>query len=180
MTLAVHPETFSLARDHFGAMAGTVRMVSRELSRRRSIPDASSGIAARALENMDWLGVPDEATDPLEIDEIVRVQGLVSGGRGLIHPSQHLGEATLIVVAKRGGDVVVTNDYDARIIANAEGVTARSIPRLLHEMIRSGAIDADYAESYCREVRNAHRGPDITAAELRIGGRKAIGRLWEP
>lgn len=179
INLAIDADMWSRTKDHFAGRAGTAQIVVEELKLLQTDPKVSAHVH-RVLADLDWLGVPIAVDDDDDLAEATRIQGDIAAGRTLHHPGEHLGESILIVLARPDASRILMDDYNARFKAKSEGVTSISIHRLFHQWIRSGVIDAAKAKAFADAIRTAGRGSDYTEEELKRGGRRAMGRVWEP
>jgi hypothetical protein len=90
--------------------------------------------AAIALGQMTWLGAPVRVDDPEGTALAQRFQEEVAAGRPLKHPLQHYGEAAIVSLGSRAKHLtprMLSDDYDARVLAKNHGVEPLSIHRLL-------------------------------------------------
>jgi hypothetical protein len=73
---------------------------------------------------------------------------------------------------------MLSDDYDARVLAKNHGVEPLSIHRLLVSMIVAGALTDTRAAAFAHALHQAGRAADYTAEELRTGRR--LGRVGQP
>jgi len=180
VTLAVHAplhqavvETL-LAHDRV-----LVEAVVAELKGLAATPDPVAIWASTALAELDWLGVPVRVDDPTGTRLAAELQEVIAAGRPLIHDMQHYGEAAIIALACRARTLkplLLSDDYDARIVAAARGVEPLSTHKLLHLMVRQGKISSSRAAEYAEALHSAKRAHDYTAAELESGRLGRVGR----
>ena len=111
---------------------------------------------------------------------VQRFQKEVAGTRPLKHDSEHVGEATIVALASRAhwlAPRMLSDDYDARVLAKNNNVEPASVHRLLSAMIATRKITDVEAARFAAALRDAGRAPDYTAEELRTG---RLGRAWRP
>lgn len=140
----------------------------------------TAGWASQALKQLDWLGEPVRVDDPLGTQLAVRSQEQVAAGRPLRHDLEHYGEAAIVALASRARTVaprMLSDDYDARVLAKNNDVEPVSVHRLLFSMITCGVISDIEAADFADALRLAGRAQDYTAAELRTG---RLGRAGRP
>jgi hypothetical protein len=156
LTLAVDSGLWNLALSRFEATAKTVVAVISELEHLRR--DSKVGrLAFAVLGALAWLGEPVALDDDGGREEAERLRDAIAGGRPLIHPLQHYGEAALIVVGRSLGAQAVIEDYDARVAALRYGVRPLSVHKLLHLWIRQGVLTSAQAFEYSEAIRHAGR-----------------------
>jgi hypothetical protein len=177
--LVVDPDMWSCAKGHFVGRVGTAQIVVKELQNLRADPKVGK-LVGRVLADIGWLGSPLRVEEDEEVAEVTRIQGRIAGGRPLRHSGEHLGESALIVVARQSGSRIIIDDHDARVMAKSEGIVAISVHRLLHQWIRDEVIKSSVAKKFSDAMQAAGRGTDYTEQELIDGGRRAMGRVWEP
>lgn len=131
-----------------------------------------AGWARLALKQCDWLGEPVPLDDPVGIDLALRFQGQVAAGRALKHDLEHYGEAAIVALACRARTLaprMLSDDYDARVLAKNNDVEPVSVHRLLFSMIKAGHIGESEAAKFAAALCDAGRAQDYTAEELRTG-----------
>lgn len=136
--------------------------------------------AGQALKQLDWLGVPVCVDDPVGTELALRFQEQVAAGRPLKHDLEHFGEAAIVALASRARKVaprMLSDDYDARVLAKNNEVEPVSVHRLLFSMIVAGHISDAEAARFAAALHAAGRAPDYTAKELRTG---RLGRVGQP
>ena len=177
--LVVDADMWSCAKSHFAGRVGMTARIMTELEDHRT--DSKVGRLARSvLADAEWLGTPLRVDEDDDVAEIFRIQALIAGGHPLRHSGEHLGESELIVAARPIGARILMDDHDGRVMARNVGVTAISVHRLLHHWIRDTVIDSSTAKGFADAMKAADRGADYTEQELIQGGRRAMGRVWEP
>lgn len=135
--------------------------------------------ADTALGQLEWLGAPVPVDDPAGTRLAVELQELIAGGRPVMHDMQHYGEAAIISLASRAKalrPLMLSDDYDARVMARNRKVEAVSIHMLLHLMIGQGKISATQAAGFADALHRAGRAQDYTATELTSGQLGRVGR----
>lgn len=142
--------------------------------------DPDAPLAARALTQLNWLQqVP--VTHAVLLNSAIDFQLEIAGGRSLKHPREHWGESVICALIKhssQGTPTVIADDFGARVAVAKLHAQALSIPKFLHQEIASGTISAQDAEALTDALRQAGRGADFTAQELRTG--RGLGRAGEP
>lgn len=136
--------------------------------------------AKRALGQLEWLGEPVRVDDPVGTALAVRFREQVAAGRPLKHDLEHYGEAAIVALASRARTVaprMLSDDYDARVLAKNNCVEPVSVHRLLFSMIAGGVISDVTAAGFAEALRVAGRAQDYTAEELRTG---RLGRAGHP
>ena len=177
--LVVDADMWACAKSHFAGRVGMTTRIMTEMDGLRTDP-RFGGLARRVLSDAEWLGTPLRVDAADDVAEVFRIQALIAGGRPLRHDGEHLGESELIVAAKPIGARILMDDHDGRVMAKNIGVTAISVHRLLHQWIRDGVVDSSAAKRFADAMEAAGRGTDYTEHELIQGGRRAMGRVWEP
>jgi hypothetical protein len=181
VTLAVHqPLQDAVIAQLSNKRRVLVKSVVAELEGLAQGSSPTAGWANRALKQLDWLGKPVPVDDPVGTNLALQFQEQVAAGRPLKHDLEHYGEVAIVALASRARKLaprMLSDDYDARVLAKNNDVEPVSVHRLLFSMIASGAISdaeaADFAEALCV----AGRAQDYTAEELRTG---RIGRAGRP
>jgi hypothetical protein len=133
-----------------------------------------------ALGQIDWLGEPVLVDDPVGTSLAQQYQEQVAAGRVLRHRLEHYGEAAIVALAGRAQHLaprMLSDDYDARVLAKNNKVEPVSVHRLLFSMIANGAITDSTAAEFAGALHSAGRAPDYTAEELRTG---RLGRVGHP
>jgi hypothetical protein len=157
-----------------------VRAVVAELEglARGSSPTAKW--ASRALKQLSSWGEPIGLDDPVGTQLAQRFQAQIAAGRPLKHDLEHYGEAAIVALASRARKLVprmLSDDYDARVLAKNNGVEPVSVHRLLFSMIAGGIITDVEAARFADALHAAGRASDYTAEELRTG---RLGRAGRP
>lgn len=179
INLAVDETMWSCAKDHFAGRIGTALIVVEELRKLRT--DQNIGIyVRRVLADLDWLEEPIRVEEDETVAESVRIQGLIAAGRPLRHPGEHLGESVLIVIARPFASQIIMDDHNARVMAKSERIESISLHRLLHQWIRNDVVEPSMAKAFADSIKAAGRGSNYTEEELKRGGRREMGRVWEP
>ena len=138
------------------------------------------GWASTALTQLDWLGEPVALDDPVGVKLAIDIQTELTAGRGLRYDAEHWGESAIIALASRAmhfDPLILSDDFDARIVAHNHQVKPVSIHKLLHLLIRRNKLEATTAEGLSKALRTAGRSSDYTAQELTNG---KLGRVGEP
>lgn len=181
ITLAVHePLHSAVIKALSNRKAVLMGAVVRELEDLTSTRAPVASWAKSALQQLEWLGQPVALDDPVGTDLAVAFQEEVSAGRPLTYPGQQYGEAAIVAAASRAQTVetrMLSDDYDARVLALNNGVTPLSVHRLLHTMIAAQRITVAEAASYAKALTDANRSSDYTADELKTG---RLGRAGQP
>jgi hypothetical protein len=73
--------------------------------------------------------------------------------------------------------VLLSDDYNARVVSTERNVKAISIHKLLSLLIRRGRIDSTRAASHAAALHGQQRGQDYAEEELRTG---RLGRVGQP
>jgi hypothetical protein len=142
---------------------GWASAIPGELRRLNALipPTPHAGQAQRLA--IGWLGTPAiELAD--EVDQIWDLRDRIAAGRG--HPDEHLGEAQSIVIARRLGAALISEDAGARAEARAEKVRALSLHGLLGVNLRRGLITARLADTIVADLHAAGRGPRQVSLDL--------------
>ena len=90
------------------------------------------------------------------------------------------GEAAIVALASRAQHLrprLLSDDYDARILAHNHQVEPLSVHKLLTSMIAAGHVTPQTAARYADALRQAGRAGDYTADELQTG---RLGRVGQP
>lgn len=98
----------------------------------------------------------------------------------LKHDLEHYGEAAIVALASRARTVaprMLSDDYDARVLAKNNDVEPVSVHRLPFSMITNGVISDVEAADFAQALHVAGRAQDYTAEELRTG---RLGRAGRP
>lgn len=160
------------ARSYFvgsGALArhGWTTVVARELVRLRS-GRPPHPLAGRAhLIGTSRLGRPLAET-PDETAAVETLRATIAAGLG--HRAEHLGEAQAIVIARRLGAAVVTDDSGAWEEAQAHKVRAASVLGLIGIHVNKGLLTPEAGAAMAMTLR----GPaphSLALDELRLLGR---------
>lgn len=157
-----------------------VKAVVAELEGLSQSTSHTAGWASRALKQLEWLGEPVRVDDPVGTELALQFQEQVAAGRPLKHDLEHYGEAAIVALASRARTVaprILSDDYDARVLAKNNDVEPVSVHRLLFSMIAGGFISDVEAADFAEALRVAGRAQDYTAEELRIG---RLGRAGRP
>lgn len=135
---------------------GWASAIPGELRRLHALhpPTPHAGQAQRLA--VSWLGTPVREL-PEEVDAIWDLRDRIAAGTG--HPDEHLGEAQSIVLARRLGAVLVSEDAGARAEARVEKVRALSLYGLLGVHLRRGLLEPDVAATIVADLHGAGRGP---------------------
>lgn len=124
--------------------------------------------------------MPIELTDAEQL-RALQIQERIAGGRPLGRPAEHFGEAAIIAKTLAKPNimaVLLSEDYDARLIAKANGLHPYSLHKLLNSMISQGKSSAAEAEAHASALHRAGRTRcGYTAEELRDG---TLGRAGLP
>jgi hypothetical protein len=181
VTLAVHqPLHDAVVTALSGSRRVLVKAVVAELEGLARGSSPTAGWAGQALKQLEWLGEPVRVDDPVGTRLAVRFQEQVAAGRPLKHDLEHYGEAAIVALASRARAVaprMLSDDYDARVLAKNNNVEPVSTHRPLFSMIAGGVIDDSEAADFAEALRVAGRAQDYTAEELRTG---RIGRAGRP
>ena len=182
VTIAVHTPLGDDVRARMGA-AGTRRVllaaVVGELEDLAGSRSSDARWASKALSELAWLGAPvplDDLGQQLAVD----FQEEIRGGRPLRHPAEHWGEAAILGLATRAQaltPLMFSDDYNARIAADSNGVKAVGVHKYLHLMVRARAMTAPRASAHAQALHAAGRHQDYTQQEL-VDGR--LGRVGMP
>jgi predicted nucleic acid-binding protein len=98
-----------------------------------------------------WLGDPEVIDDPVEVTEVFRLRDALA--RDGEHASAHLGECESIVLARRTGALLITNDCDARALAKSYGVPSVAMWKLLQALVEQGQLDAEILRLVSKRFR---------------------------
>jgi hypothetical protein len=181
VTLGVHSPLQSAVRATLSVQYRVlVNAVVIELEGLASAPPPEGKWANVALGQLDWLGEPVRLDDPVGTDLALEIQEELAAGRSLRHPSEHYGEAAIISLACRAQTfrpVMLSDDYDARVAANARGVRALSVHKLLHIMLGQKKLTGAEAAGFADALHAVGRSLDYTAEELASG---KLGRVGQP
>jgi len=131
------------------------------------------------LVSSNGLAKPVSLDDPIGTDLALEIQEELAAGRGLRHATEHFGESAIIALASRAKTLqplMLSDDYDARIAANARGIRSFSVHRMLHLMIRQGKVLEKEAAAFADALFAAGRSLDYTGAELTSGRLGRVGR----
>jgi hypothetical protein len=142
---------------------GWVSAIPGELRRLHALdpPTLHAGQAQRLA--VSWLGAPVRELSE-EVDAIWDLRDRIAAGTG--HPDEHLGEAQSIVLARRLGAVLVSEDAGARAEARVEKVRALSLYGLLGVHLRRGLLGPDVAAMIVADLHGAGRGPRQISLQL--------------
>lgn len=180
VTLGVHPP---LQRAGEATLSGhrrvLVNAVVEELRGLASTTPPEAVWAGVALGQLEWLGKPVPLDDPIGTDLALEIQEELATGRGLRHAAEHYGESAIIAMASRARalqPLMLSDDYDARVAANARGIRLFSVHRMLYLMIRQGKVTETQAAAFADVLYVAGRSLDYTAAELASGKLGRVGR----
>ena len=157
-----------------------VRAVVVELEGLAGGRPPTSKWAVSALKQLNSWGEPVKVDIPGGRELALRFQDQLAAGRPLKHALEHYGEAAIVALASRARMLVprmLSDDYDARVLAKNNGVEPVSVHRLLSSMIAGGGITDAQAAHFADELHSAGRAADYTAAELRTG---RLGRAGRP
>lgn len=182
ITMAIHPP---LQRYVVGILSKKHRILAKaivdelaELARWADTPLRKW--AKTAMEQLGWLGDAVLLDEPVGIRLAAQIQEELAAGRPLRHDLEHWGEAATIAIASRAQIVqplFLSDDYNARVAAHTRGVKALGIHKLLHLLIKRGALSSSQAVDYSDALTAARRASDYTEKEL-IGG--DLGRAGRP
>lgn len=156
-----------------------VKAVVAELEGLAQGTSPTAGWATRALNQLDWLGVPVRVDDPVGTKLALKFQEQLAAGRPLKHDLEHYGEAAIIALASRARKLaphMLSDDYNARVLAKNNNVEPVSVHRLLFSMIAGGVITDLEAADFAEALHAAGRAQDYTAEELRTGRLGRVGR----
>jgi hypothetical protein len=180
VTIAVHPP---LQKAVVAALSGSrrvlVRAVVAELEGLAQGSPPTAAWAHQALRQLDWLGEPVPVDDPVGVELAVRFQEQVAAGRPLRHELEHFGEAAVVALASRAQlfePRMLSDAYDARVLAKNNHVEPVSVHRLLFSMIAAGRLGEAEAADFASALHAAGRAPDYTVEELRTGRLGRVGR----
>jgi hypothetical protein len=157
-----------------------VKAVVAELEGLARGASPTAGWAGQALKQLDWLGESVRVDDPVGTELALQFQEQVAAGRPLKHDLEHYGEAAIVALASRARNLaprMISDDYDARVLAKNNHVEPVSVHRLLFSMITSGIISDVEAADFAEALHVAGRALDYTAEELRRG---RLGRAGRP
>ena len=181
VTLAIHPPLQQIVTS---ALSNTRRVllqaVVTELQGLEQVGGDLGGWAAAALGQLDWLGAPVLVDDPVGTEVALAFQNEVAAGRPLRHPAEHYGEAAIVALASRAQHLrprLLSDDYDARILAHNHHVEPLSVHKMLTAMIAAKRITAQAAAECAEALHVAGRASDYTAHELQTG---KLGRVGKP
>lgn len=111
--------------------------------------------------------------EPVRVDDPVGTE-LAVQFHPLRHDLEHFGEAAIVALASRARTFaprMLSDDYDARVLAKNNDVEPVSVHRLLFSMIACGLISdmeaADFAEAHHVACRALTCCPSFGAAYLR-------------
>lgn len=135
---------------------GWASAIPGELRRLHALdpPTAHAGQAHRLA--VSWLGTPVREL-PEEVDTIWDLRDRIAAGTG--HPDEHLGEAQSIIVARRLGAILISEDAGARAEARTEKVRALSLYGLLGVHLHRRLLGPDIAAEIVTDLHAAGRGP---------------------
>lgn len=181
VTLAVHEPLHATVVNALSSHRRVlVQAVDRELRGLARTARPTGTWAKTALEQLDWLGTPVRLVEPDGVTLAVEIQEQLAAGRALRHDLEHFGESAIIAMASRLSKLrplMLTDDYDARVIAKVRRVGSVSVRKFLHLMVQQGKLSAETAASFTEVLFDAGRGPRVTAAEFEAG---RIGRAGLP
>jgi hypothetical protein len=182
ITLAVDDELAAAVQAECGADRRVLLdVVVDELENLAGGRQKVSALAAAALTQLEWLGVPLDTSDKVDTARVQAIQDVIRAGRPLRDPWQHLGEAVALGLAERLQVVtpkLLTEDHDARVEAKNRGVESLSVHKLLSRMVAAGRLTAETAETFASRIHAAGRAAgEYTAAEFRTG---RLGRVGKP
>jgi hypothetical protein len=181
VTLAIHqPLHDAVVTALSGSRRVLIKAVVAELEGLANGALPTATWAKRALGQLEWLGEPVRVDDPVGTELAQEFQEQVAAGRPLKHDLEHYGEAAIVALASRAHQLaprILSDDYDARVLAKNNNVEPVSVHRLLVSMIAAGAITDAAAAGFATALHAAGRAPDYTAEELRIG---RLGRVGQP
>ena len=181
VTLAVHqPLQDAVVTALSKSRRVLVKAVVAELEGLAQGTSPTAGWARQALKQLEWLGEPVRVDDPVGTELALRFQEQIAAGRPLKHDLEHYGEAAIVALASRARTVaprMLSDDYDARVLAKNNNVEPVSIHRLLFSMITHGLITDIQAADFAEALRIVGRAQDYTAEELRTG---RLGRAGRP
>ena len=181
VTLAIHqPLHDAVVTALSSSRRVLVKAVVAELDGLAQGTPPTAGWAKQALTQLEWLGSPVRVDDPVGTELALQFQEQVAAGRPLKHDLEHYGEAAIVALASRAHRLaprILSDDYDARVLAKNNNVEPVSVHRLLFSMITAGAISGAQAAHFARALHNAGRAQDYTAEELRTG---RLGRAGQP
>jgi hypothetical protein len=181
VTLAIHqPLHDAVVNALSNSRRVLVKAVVAELDGLAQSTPPTAAWAKRALGQLEWLGKPVRVDDPVGTGLALQFQEQVAAGRPLKHDLEHYGEAAIVALTSRANTLaprMLSDDYDARVLAKNNRVEPVSVPRLLFSMITAGAISDVEAADFAGVLHAAGRAQDYTAEELRIG---RLGRAGQP
>lgn len=181
VTLAIHqPLHDAVVTQLSSGRRVLVKAVVAELEGLAQGNSSTAKWASRALTQLDWLGNPVPVDDPVGTELALQFQEQVAAGRPLRHDLEHYGEAAIVALASRAhllAPRMLSDDYDARVLAKNNNVEPVSVHRLLFSMIAGGIISDAEAADFAEALRAAGRAQDYTAEELRTG---RLGRAGRP
>jgi hypothetical protein len=181
VTLAVHqPLQDAVVTALSNSRRVLVKAVVAELEALTQGTSPTAGWASEAIKQLEWLGEPVRVDDPVGTELALRFQEQVAAGRPLKHDLEHYGEAAIVALASRARTLaprMLSDDYDARVLAKSNNVEPISVHRLLFSMITHGVITDIQAADFAEALRTAGRAQDYTAEELRTG---RLGRAGRP
>ena len=101
---------------------------------------------------------------PEEVEPTWDLRDRIATGTG--QPDEHLGEAQSIVLARRLGAVLISDDAGARAEARVEKVRALSLYGLLGVHLHRKLLDPDSAATIVADLHGADRGPHQISLHL--------------
>lgn len=113
----------------------------------------------------DWLG------EPQPVFETARVENLRQRLGGRPSDDRHHGEATCLALAERTGAGVLTDDRDAKHLAETLEIPTGTTLSILAVAVREGQISADEASELVADLidRHGRRLPRLTAEQIASG-----------
>jgi len=146
-----------IVRGLYGDRAMWTLVVHDELIRgMREEPLLGDAVAA------DWLGEPQPVFDTARVENLRQRLG------GRSTDDRHHGEATCIALAERVGAGVLSDDRDAKRLAEALDIPTGTTLSVLAVAVRESQISADEASELVADLidRHGRRLPRITAGQI--------------
>jgi hypothetical protein len=163
-----------------------IDVVVSELEHRATMTGtAALAKAALASRRPNWVEL---GTNSVPLEMVLAAQEDVADGRVLTDDSQHWAESTIIAMGRQSAasdstsiKVLLSEDYDARrVAARVANMEALSIHRLLHMRVHGNRMTADAAAEIADKLREAGRGPDVTADDFADATGRLLGRIGRP
>lgn len=188
LTMAVHPDIHAAVLAEMGAdPVVVIDVVVDELhlrKRRRSTAELAKSALAALPATWSVLDTSSHA----ELEDIRQAQSDVADGRALADDEQHWAESVVIALGRRSAatasttaKLLLSEDFDARRVASTVRLMrGASVHRVLHDHVHAGRMSAEAAAALAAEIRDAGRGPDVTAEEFRAPVQRGLRRVGMP